>query len=148
VVALVLPISATEAAEGRKFQVEERATSDAGEVQGFRAVGTLSITTRGAKNESDLDDAPRPALTRQQRERTDRSGRDDVHAEGDVLATECQAETPTATIANRDGKVTIHLLKDAAGVCRGLRVGDYLEVDGEKVHEALFEAYEASVTRR
>jgi hypothetical protein len=148
IVALLLPISAKPPAEGRRFLIEERATNDANLVQGFRPAGTITVASRRADVRDEQDDRPRSLLTPQQRERTNRSGHDDVHTEGHVVATECGAEPPSVTIANRDGKVLIRLFKDAAGVCREARPGDYLEVDGEKVHEALFEAYDATVTRR
>jgi hypothetical protein len=52
------------------------------------------------------------------------------------------------TIANLDGLVKIRLLGEAAKTCGSIRVGDYLEADGEKIHEHLFEATDVSVKRR
>ena len=48
---------------------------------------------------------------------------------------------------HRAATLTVRLLTDVAGVRTAIRAGDYLELDGEKAHEALFEAYEGSVTR-
>jgi hypothetical protein len=40
------------------------------------------------------------------------------------------------------------LLREAATACRSIRVGDYLEADGEKQSEELFEADSVSIERR
>jgi hypothetical protein len=99
--------------------------------------------------EDDTDKPRKETETeRQQRERTDRSGKDDVHAEGNVTAVACEAAPPTVTIANRDGLVTVRLLGEAAKACGRTRVGDYLEADGEKLTEQLFEATDVNVQRR
>ena len=50
---------------------------------------------------------------------------------------------PYALIANRDeGAQKILLIRDAAKLCQSIRVGDYLEAEGEKQSEALFHADE------
>jgi CSLREA domain-containing protein len=77
---------------------------------------------------------------RQQRQRTNRSGRDDEHTEGNVTAVACDASIPTITIANRDGLVEIQLLHEAVQSCSSARIGDYLEADGVKQTEQLFDA--------
>jgi hypothetical protein len=90
----------------------------------------------------DRPDTPRKMTEeqRQQRQRTDRSGRDDVAAEGNVTAIACDAAIPSITIANRDGLVEVQLLHDAALSCSSAQVGDYLEAAGEKQTEQSFEA--------
>ena len=52
------------------------------------------------------------------------------------------------TIANRDGLVTVRLVREAATTCDSIRIGDYLSADGEKINELLFEATDVSRERR
>ncbi|MFN8522291.1 MAG: hypothetical protein U0821_04205 [Chloroflexota bacterium] len=72
--------------------------------------------------------------------------RDDVSVEGDVVEVHPEAAPPYAVIGNRDGLVTVVLR--CGSQCPTIRVGDYLEADGEKIHEQRFEATEISITRR
>ncbi|MFN8526940.1 MAG: CSLREA domain-containing protein [Chloroflexota bacterium] len=73
-----------------------------------------------------------------QRARTNRGSQEDERAEGNALAVDTAAQPTIVTIANRDGLVTIVLLcRDG---CDTVHVGDYVEVDGWKEHEALFYA--------
>jgi hypothetical protein len=81
---------------------------------------------------------------RQQRGRTDTSSLDDTRTEGNVVAASCESDPPTVEIANRDGKVTVRLLKETRTQCDSSVVGGYGEFDGEKIHEFLFEAYNAT----
>ena len=95
----------------------------------------------------DGTDTPRKETgeQRQQRERTNRGGKDDVYVEGNVVEVHPEAEPPYVMIGNRDGLVKVVLYKDAAQSASGIKVSDYLEADGEKVHEQLFEATDVSV---
>ncbi|MFN8521472.1 MAG: hypothetical protein U0821_00005, partial [Chloroflexota bacterium] len=70
----------------------------------------------------------------------------DVSVEGDVVEVHPEATPPYAVIGNRDGLVTVVLR--CGSQCPTIRVGDYLEADGEKIHEQRFEATEISTTRR
>lgn len=55
---------------------------------------------------------------------------------------------PYALIANRDeGVQKVLLIKDAANPCQSIRVGDYLEAEGEKQSEALFHADDVSLKK-
>ena len=95
------------------------------------------------KNEK-VEDARETETERQQRERTNRRGSDDYRTEGNVVAVDLDARPRTATIATRDGlQVIVLLCRDS---CDDPQVGDYLEAEGEKEHEALF--YADSVTSR
>jgi hypothetical protein len=51
-------------------------------------------------------------------------------------------DPPTVVITNRDGLVTVVLLGEAKKVAPSIRVGQYLQAEGEKIHEHLFEAHE------
>jgi CSLREA domain-containing protein len=84
---------------------------------------------------------------RRQREHTNRGGQDDVYVEGNVVETRCDLAWPTVIIANRDGNVEVRLVKEAVSACRSIQVGDYLEADGEKQHEFLFDADTVEIRR-
>jgi hypothetical protein len=93
------------------------------------------------------EDSPKPKTEeqRQQEPRTDRSNRSDVATEGNVLEVVADAQGLTIVIGNVDGRVTV--LLRCGTRCPTIRVGDYVEVDGEKVHEQLYEAETVTVVR-
>ena len=84
---------------------------------------------------------------RREREHTNRGGRDEIATEGNVIEVRCDQAWPSVVIANRDGVVEIRLIKEAQAACTSIQVGDYLEADGEKQHEQLFDATDVSVKR-
>jgi hypothetical protein len=96
---------------------------------------------------NDEDDKPKETREQQQqRERTNRSDLDEYRVEGNVMEVHADADPPYVVIANRDGLVKVVLLgKDAAIAADSIKVGDYLEADGEKQNELLFEAESVSV---
>jgi hypothetical protein len=120
---------------------------------GQQATITVVIvdTTPGTAFVPSEDDPDRPRKEtenqRREREHTNRAGRDDIATEGNVLETRCDAAWPSVVIANRDGAVEVRLLKEAVAACRSIRVGDYLEADGEKQHELLFDAESIEILR-
>jgi CSLREA domain-containing protein len=155
---LVFPLTFGETLQGQTIQVELSATDDLGTSDPFKQVGSIVVggvaqsapdPDDGGKVQKDKDAPPR--LTdqqRQEKERTNRLGRDDYRTEGNLLATSCDADQPSVTIANRDGTVVVTLLGEAQAVCGSLYPGQYLELDGVKVNEALFEAESVEVSRR
>jgi hypothetical protein len=112
-------------------------------------IATVEASPRSAPVKEEQTERPRrlTETERQQHERTNRSGLDDARTEGNVLAVGCDAAVPTITIANRDGPVEVRLLGEAAAACRSAEVGDYLEVDGVKQTEQLYEADTITVRR-
>jgi hypothetical protein len=101
----------------------------------------------GQKKEKEYGEG-RPTEERQQQQQlTNTSNRDDVSIEGNVVEVHTDEQPPYVVIANRDGLVKVVLYKDAAKVAGSIRVGDYLEADGEKQHEQLFDAYDLSIKR-
>ena len=100
----------------------------------------------GDKNDKDQSEKETEE-ERRQRERTNRANRDDEHTEGNIVEVHADEDPPYVVIANVDGLVKVVLLKDAATTARSIRVGDYLEADGEKIHEQLFEADDVSVKK-
>jgi CSLREA domain-containing protein len=142
-VTLTLPLQALEAAAGRTFTIEVRATDDAGAVQGFEPAGTLVVLALSEPVAAARDEDKPPKLTEQERwqqARTNAGSREDERIEGNVLAVNCGARPPTITIGNRDGEVLVELRRSAAADCVQIRPGQYMEADGEKIHETRFVA--------
>ena len=100
-------------------------------------------------NNDDEEDKPRVETEdeRRNRERTNRAGKDDEYVEGNVVEVHPDERPPYVVIANRDGLVKVVLFKDASQVADDIRVGDYLEADGEKQHEQLFHADSVEISR-
>lgn len=65
-----------------------------------------------------------------------------------MLAVDCAIAPAEVVLANLDGQPTVRLLGEAAQLCRAIRPGDYLEVEGEKINDVLFEARHARLERR
>jgi type VI secretion system secreted protein VgrG len=57
------------------------------------------------------------------------------------------ADIPYVVIGNVDGDQRVRLRGDAKSMCSSIRIGDYLEADGEKQHEQLFDADEVTIRR-
>ncbi|MFN0070036.1 MAG: beta strand repeat-containing protein [Chloroflexota bacterium] len=93
---------------------------------------------------------------RQQAQRTNRSGLDDYRTEGNLVLSSCDDERrepfqdpfiPYAVIATRDGEQRLLLLHDTRHQCRQMKDGDYLEADGVKLNEQLFETENVTIRR-
>ena len=54
-------------------------------------------------------------------------------------------DAPYVVIATLDGNQKVRLRADARRACRDIRVGDYLEANGEKQSEVLFDADDVKV---
>jgi uncharacterized repeat protein (TIGR01451 family) len=124
--------------------------------------------TPAPQRQSD-DDTDKPSrLTEEQRQqtaRTNRAGLDEYRTEGNVVGVRCTAEQPTppaipdsapdrddgdvpyAIIVNRDGPQKVRLIGEARLACTRIEPGTYLEADGVKQHEALFDAESVTIRR-
>lgn len=115
-----------------------------------QGVGTIQNDDFPANSPGDDDtDKPRKETDeqRQLRRNTNQGNKDDVDIEGDVVEIHPEANPRYVVIANRHGLVTVILYGDAQQSAGSIKVGDYLEADGEKIHEQLFEATDVSVSR-
>ena len=112
----------------------------------------MSAATPGPEAKPNNDDktvSNRPPSEEQQRpkDRTNRGSRDDDFVEGNVAEIHPDADNPYVVIGNRDGLVKMLLIHEAAYSAKRIKVGDYLEADGTKEHEFLFEADSVKITR-
>jgi hypothetical protein len=92
------------------------------------------------------EDSPRTVTEeqRQQRQRTNAGNRDDVATEGNVVEVTRTSDGLVIVIANADGLVTV--VYPCGSSCPTIRVGDYVQVSGEKVNEQLYQADDVTVT--
>jgi hypothetical protein len=111
-----------------------------------------STTTTTTNNKPGNDDRERTQSQRRteeqrrQSEQTNRSGRDDIHTEGDVSAVDLSSQPPEIIILTRDGPQIVQL--QCGDQCPTVRVGDYVEVDGAKQNEGLFYADTVTISKR
>ncbi len=65
---------------------------------------------------------------------------------GQVLEIDTIKDPPELIIGSVDGRTVIRVLKTDEIAMNGVRLGDYIQANGEKVSEVLFEATELSVS--
>jgi hypothetical protein len=99
---------------------------------------------------SDEDEKDKkPKLTEEQRQNqqlTNRSNRDDIATEGNVVEVGPGQPPGYVIMINRDGPVTVRLL--CGNQCPTIRAGDYIEVSGTKENEQLFDAEDVTISGR
>jgi uncharacterized repeat protein (TIGR01451 family) len=105
------------------------------------------------KDTGDSDKDEERARRRRQQDERERQEQQNEEIHGNVLAVRCSGTTPPveglreddgqdvpyAIIETIDGKVKLRLHDDARRACTSIRIGDYLEANGEKVHEFLWD---------
>ncbi|MFN8636317.1 MAG: hypothetical protein U0893_20910 [Chloroflexota bacterium] len=70
----------------------------------------------------------------------------DHRTSGQVLEINTLKDPPELVLASVDGLTTVRVLKTDEIAINGVRLGDYIEVIGEKIDETLWEATELSVS--
>ncbi|MFN8525950.1 MAG: hypothetical protein U0821_22850 [Chloroflexota bacterium] len=127
-------------------------------------VAAVVVAPANTDNDQNRDKRKRETETeKHQREHSNASGLDDYRTEGNVVGVSCEdtrvdllpevppeavnAKAPFAIIATRDGFQTVRLRKEARNACTSIRLGDYLEADGEKQTEQLFDADDVELKR-
>jgi hypothetical protein len=73
---------------------------------------------------------------------------DDRVAEGQVLAIDTSTDPPELLVGTGDGEMVVRMLKTDEIALTGVSVGDYVRLEGEKIHELLFEAQQLDVSER
>lgn len=99
------------------------------------------------KPPDDDTDKPRKLTDeeRQQHQHTNAGNKDDVYTEGDVVEVHLDEQPPYIVIGTRDGLERVNL--PCGRDCPAIQVGDYVEADGQKQNEALFDATDITVWR-
>lgn len=84
---------------------------------------------------------------KKEKQRDDDRG-DDFVLNGQVLELHDQKDPPELVVGTVDGQALVRVLKTDEIARNGVRVGDHVELTGEKINEHLFEATEISVGQR
>ena len=67
---------------------------------------------------------------------------------GQVLEINTLKDPPELVVGSVDGQTVVRVLKTDEIARNGVALGDYIEADGEKIHEQLFEATMLSVSSK
>jgi len=85
-----------------------------------------------------------------EKEKDKKNNRDDHDEDhilnGQVLAVDSDKDPPEMIVESIDGPTVVRVLKTDEIAMNGVGVGDYVELNGEKVNEQLFEATQISVS--
>ncbi len=81
---------------------------------------------------------------RKERER-DAAQQEDTTLNGQVIEINTLKDPPELIVGSVDGAVVVRVLKTDEIAMNGVKIGDYVELTGEKIHEQLFEATAISV---
>ena len=85
----------------------------------------------------------------EKKERDKEGNHDQDHTiNGQVLEIDTLKDPPELIVGSVDVRTVVRVLKTDEIALNGVRVGDYIEADGEKIHEQLFEATQITVSSR
>ena len=112
------------------------------------AIGAMlpgaGVSVVGASAAHEKDREKEKEKDKKERRRDD----DDRVAEGQVLAIDTSADPPELLVGTGDGEMVVRMLKTDEIAITGVSVGDYVRLEGEKIHELLFEAQQLDVSER
>jgi len=81
--------------------------------------------------------------------KNNRDDHDEDHVlNGQVMALDTWKDPPEMLVGTVDGPTVVRVLKTDEIAMNGVGVGDYVELNGEKINEQLFEATQISVSER
>ena len=73
---------------------------------------------------------------------------EDHFARGQVIGINTLAEPPELTLASFDGEMTVRVMKTDEISLNGIKLCDHIQMEGEKIHEFLFEATKLEVEEK
>jgi ribosomal protein L9 len=100
---------------------------------------TAEATVLYGKNNEDKD-------KNKEKERREKEQNEDRVINGQVLEIDTLKDPPEIILGSVDGKTVIRVLKTDEIARNGVRLGDFIQADGEKLNEQLFEATQLSVS--
>jgi ribosomal protein L9 len=83
-----------------------------------------------------------------EKEKKEKAENEDRVMNGQVLEINSLKDPPELILGSVDGQTVIRVLKTDEIAKNGIHLGDYIQADGEKIHEQLFEATMLSVSSR
>jgi hypothetical protein len=102
--------------------------------------GTSVVEAGVAQDKKDDKDDKKKAKEKEQ------AFDEDHTLNGQVLEINTLKDPPELTIGTVDGPAIVRVLKTDEIALNGARIGDFVELDGEKINEQLFEATQISVS--
>jgi hypothetical protein len=84
----------------------------------------------------------------EEKERREKAENEDRVINGQVLEIDTLKNPPELIIGSVDGQTVVRVMKTDEIALNGIHLGDYIEADGEKIHEQLFEATQLTVSSR
>ena len=107
------------------------------------------VSTVLAENKRDKEDKSKKEERAERDKKNLGHDRDEHHVlRGQVLEIDTLKDPPQLLLATTDGSSVVKVLKTDEIAINGVRLGDHIELNGEKIHELLFEATEISVAER
>jgi ribosomal protein L9 len=82
------------------------------------------------------------------KEKREKAENEDRVINGQVLDIDTLKIPPEIVLGSVDGQTIVRVLKTDEIAKNGVHLGDYIQADGEKIHEQLFEATQLSVSSR
>ena len=73
---------------------------------------------------------------------------EDHFARGQVIGIDTLADPPELTVAAFDGEMIVRVMKTDEIALNGINLCDHIQMEGEKIHEYLFEATKLEVEER
>ena len=83
-----------------------------------------------------------------EKEKKEKAENEDRVMNGQVLEINSLKDPPEIVLGSVDGQTIVRVLKTDEIARNGVHLGDYIQADGEKIHEQLFEATMLSVSSR
>jgi hypothetical protein len=113
----------------------------------------LALTLGGSSLEVVFSSMGAPVALAGQNDKKDNKnkgsdGDEDHVARGMVLGIDTLKDPPELTLGGMDGEMVVRVLKTDEIALHGVQICDHLKLDGEKIHEYLFEATMIEVERK
>ena len=83
-----------------------------------------------------------------EKEKKEKAENEDRVMNGQVLEINSLKDPPELILGSVDGQTVVRVVKTDEIKRNGIHLGDYVQADGEKIHEQLFEATQLSVSSR
>lgn len=105
---------------------------------------SVPVAEAGVAQGKDKDDKDR----RESKKNKGDDGDQDHVLNGQVLEINTLKDPPELVVGSVDGQTVVRVLKTDEIAINGVRLGDYVELDGEKLDETVFEATQIAVAER
>jgi hypothetical protein len=119
---------------------------------GLAIVGTATVLLPGGTSVVEAGVAEQKKEEKDDKKKKAQAGDqqyDEDHTlDGQVIEINTLKDPPELIVGTVDGRTLVRVLKTDEIALNAVNIGDYIELDGEKVHESLFEATQISISGR